>query len=64
MCPDASLQMFADDKVIYVSGRNCVEIEEKLSRNLEKVSAWLDASFLTLNTKKTKSMCFSITNYR
>ncbi len=42
------------------SGRNCVEIEEKLSRNLEKVSAWLDASFLTLNTK-TKSICFSLT---
>ncbi len=43
------------------SGRNCVEIEEKLSRNLEKVSAWFDASFLTLNTKKTKSICFSLT---
>ncbi len=24
------------------------------------MSAWLDASFLTLNTKKTKSICFSI----
>ncbi len=59
--PDASLQMYSDDTVIYVSARNCVEIEEKLSRNLEKVSAWLDASFLTLNTKKTKSICFSIT---
>ncbi len=58
VCPDASLPMYADDMVIYVSGRNCVEIEEKLSRNLEKVSAWLDASFLTLNTKK--SICFSI----
>ncbi len=43
---------------MYLVG-NCVEIEEKLSRNLEKVSAWLDASFLTLNTK-TKSICFSI----
>ncbi len=58
ICPDASLQMYADDMVIYVSGRNCVEIEEKLSRNLEKVSAWLDASFLTLNTKTTKSIFF------
>ncbi len=45
VCPDASLQMYADDTVIYVSSKNCVEIEEKLSRNLEKVSAWLDASF-------------------
>ncbi len=59
VCPDASLPMYADD-MVYVSGGNCVEIEEKLSRNLEKVSAWLDASFLTLNTKKTKSICFSI----
>ncbi len=59
VCPDASLQMYADDTVIYVSGRNCVEIEEKSSRNLEKV-AWLDASFFILNTKKTKSICFSI----
>ncbi len=41
---DASLQMFADDTVIYVSVKNCVETEGKLSRNLEKVSAWLDAS--------------------
>ncbi len=44
VCPDASLQMFADDTVIYVSVKNCVETEGKLSRNLEKVSAWLDAS--------------------
>ncbi len=45
VCPDASLQMYADDTVIYVSGKNCVEIEEKVIKNLEKVSAWLDASF-------------------
>ncbi len=32
----------------------------KVTRILEKVSAWLDASFLTLITKKTKSICFSI----
>ncbi len=51
VCPDASLQMYADDMVIYVSGRNCVEIEEMSSRNLEKV-AWLDAFFFTLKTLK------------
>lgn len=34
-------------------GTNCVEVEEKLTRNLEKVSAWLDASvYMVFNKKK------------
>ncbi len=39
VCPDASLHGHL------CICRNCVEIQEKLSRNFEKVSAWLDASF-------------------
>lgn len=59
-CPDIGLQMYADDTVFDVSGKTCDYVADKLTKNLEKVSAWLDASCLTLNTKKTKSVCFSI----
>lgn len=33
------LQMHSDETGIYASGKNYVQVEEKLTRNLEKVSA-------------------------
>ena len=39
-------------------------LAEELISNLEKVSAWLDASCLTLSTKKTKSISFIHLNVR
>lgn len=58
-CPHAGLQMYAGGTVVYAPGKTCNVVADQLSGHLEKVSAWLDASCLTLNTKKTISMRFS-----
>ena len=60
ICPGIGLQMYADDTVVHVSGKTRDAVADKLTKNLEKVSAWLDTSCFTLNTQKTKSICFSI----
>lgn len=51
--------MYADYTVVYASGKTCNVAADQVAVHLEKVSAWLDASCLTLNTKKTISICFS-----
>ena len=61
VCPEVGLQMYADDTVVYVSGESPVVIGSTLTKSLEKVFNWLKKSCLTLNLRKTKSMCFSIT---
>lgn len=60
VCPDIGLQMYADDTVVYASGKTCTLVAEKLNNNLDKIASWLASSCLTLNTKKTNSVCFSI----
>lgn len=64
VCPEVGLQMYADDTVVYVSGKSPVVIGNTLTKSLEKVSNWLNKSCLTLNLRKTKSMCFSIQRTR
>ena len=58
-CPGAGIQMYADDTVIYVPGRTNTSISTQLTDHLESVSKWLERSCLTLNIKKTVSICFS-----
>lgn len=58
--PGIDLQMYADNTVVHVSGKARDAVEDKLTKTLENVSAWLDASCLTLKIKKMKSICFSI----
>lgn len=60
MCPDVGVQMYADDTVVYVAGKNPDAASSILTRTLEKVSDWLKSSCLTLNQKKTKYLCFSL----
>ena len=61
VCPEANLQMYADDTVVHVSGKTSQEVNEKLNQSLIGISSWLQNSCLTLNTSKTKCICFSIT---
>ncbi|XP_046743250.1 uncharacterized protein LOC124409579 [Diprion similis] len=49
-------KMFADDTVIFISGTNTEEIEQKLNHDLERVVKWMNSNSLKLNTTKTKSM--------
>lgn len=60
VCPDIGLLMYADDTVVYASADTCISVADKLNTNLERISSWLASSCLTLNTKKTNSVCFSI----
>ena len=52
-------QLYADDTVIYTSSSEAAEI---LSSFLSRVCHWLYDNKLTLNNKKTVSMCFAIKN--
>ena len=58
--PGIGLQIYVCDAVVHVSGKTCDAFADKLTKKFEKVSALPNASCLTLNTKKTKSICFSI----
>lgn len=60
VCPEVNLQIYADDTVEHASGRSCAAVSEKLNQSLSKISSWLHDSCLTLNTKKTKCICFSM----
>lgn len=60
ICTDTECQMYADDTVFYVSAKNPCQASEILSRQMVTVSEWLQKNHLTLNHKKTVSMCFSI----
>lgn len=56
-CQGISCQMYADDTVIYVSNKTPSMAAEHLTQALQNVSKWLEPSHLTLNAKKTVSMC-------
>ena len=46
---------YADDTVIYVPGRNSLEIQNKLNEDISKVCKWLTTNDLSLNLKKGKT---------
>ena len=46
---------YADDTVIFISGKNLSNIETKLNMDLEKISAYFYFSELIINLKKRKS---------
>ena len=59
-CPGSNCQMYADDTVIHVSSKTPSLAGEHLTQALLSISKWLELSQLTINVKKTVSMCFSI----
>lgn len=61
MNPDCTLLGFADDTVVYCSGRNWTEAYSKATQAILSVKQWLDKHRLTLNTSKTEYMTFSTT---
>lgn len=58
----ADLFMFADDTAIIFHSRTWDLVKESTEEGLRKITAWLEDSLLSLNTNKTKYLCFSITN--
>ena len=43
--------------VLYVAGKNCDIIEEKLNSDLKQIAYWLQQNNLVINLKKTKTEC-------
>ncbi|KAK0142318.1 putative RNA-directed DNA polymerase from transposon X-element [Merluccius polli] len=59
ICPTVSIQMYADDTVLYIHTKNKQLAAEKLTAAMVHVSDWLRNSCLHLNTNKTVCMFFS-----
>ena len=53
------LSLYADDTVIWATGRNITELHDKLQQDLINISTWLDANKLSINVAKCKSMTIS-----
>ncbi len=59
VCPDVSVQMYANDTVVYVHGSNVSQVAEKITNSMVYITAWLKHSCLQLNTSKTVAMFFT-----
>ena len=55
---DINIQLYADDTVVSVSGRNLSTLVTSLQRTLNRFQAWCMINKLTLNPSKTKSVVF------
>lgn len=58
VCSDVSIQMYADDTVIYKHHTSC----GKLTQSMVHVTEWLNQCCLKLNVNKTVAMFFSRSN--
>ena len=53
---NGQLSMFADDTVIYCTGKTVYEAQCNLQKSLDKVEDWYDKNKLKLNSSKSNSM--------
>ena len=51
-----SVELYADDTLIYFASKSVSEIQAQLTGGLTDVLSWLHADFLILNLEKTKIM--------
>lgn len=58
--PGLDLLMFADDTVLLVHDKSWQTVVEMAESCLSHVTNWLENSLLSLNTSKTKYMCFTM----
>ena len=56
---DHQTMLYADDSVLYVSGKNFNTLSDRLSLALEKFGTWTTKNKLTINENKTKIMTFA-----
>ena len=50
--------MFADDTNLFLTGKDCLEIESLFNRELRCISEWFTSNRLSLNVSKTLYLCF------
>lgn len=53
---DAFINLFVDDTLIYLHGKNLDIMRDRLNVELQKISQWLRLNKLKLNVSKTKMM--------
>lgn len=53
---NAFVNLFADDTLIYIHGRNMDMLRERMNGELDKINHWLRLNKLKLNVSKTKVM--------
>lgn len=51
--------LFADDTLLFISGKNVQEQVDRINEDLTRVNVWLSANKLKINTTKTKHIVFS-----
>lgn len=52
----SKIALFADDTLVYISGKNVQNAVNKLNEDLSRINAWLNVNKLKLNVDKTKYM--------
>ena len=52
------ITLYADDSVLYVTGKRWEEIEKNLSSELKQIASWLVKNNLVINLEKSKTDCF------
>ena len=57
-----SLNLYADDSALIVSGKNVEDVEKNLSTNLESLCNWLVDNKLSIHLGKTESILFASRN--
>ena len=57
---DVASLLFADDTTLQITGTNLANLYVKANYNLLLAEEWFNSNLLTLNTKKTKYMLFTI----
>ena len=56
---DCDLLLYADDSALLIRGKNIIDIEQKLSEELNKLNVWLIDNKLSLHLGKTESILFA-----
>ena len=51
-----SVELYADDNLIYFASKSVSEIQIQFTSGLTNVLSWLHANFLILNLEKTETM--------
>lgn len=59
ICDQCETLLYADDTVIFTSGKNADEVAVKLTQAMSKITSWLNHCCLQLNVSKTVGMFFS-----
>ena len=60
--PNAKVQLYADDTVIFVSGKDPKALCNQLQYNLNRFQKWCNSNKLTINPGKTKLVTFGTRN--